>query len=77
MTVDERSEGIVALSRWRAILARSRNPRKRLDALLAEPQAAAVVPRVPALELYYLVRTVGLADAVDVLRLASPEQLQG
>jgi hypothetical protein len=59
------------------VLARSRNPRKRRDALLADPQAAALVPRIPIEELYYLVRGVGLADAVDVLRLASPEQLQG
>src|SRR4029453_10792684 len=47
---DERPEGVVALSRWRAVLARSRNPRKRVDLLLADPQAAAIVPRIPVEE---------------------------
>lgn len=70
-------DGVVALSRWRAVLARSRSPRKRLELLLAEPNAAAVVARVPIEDLYYLVKGVGLADAPDVLRLASPEQLVG
>jgi len=74
---DERSEGVVALSRWRAVLARSRNPRKRLEMVLADPQAAALVGGIPTEELYYLVRAVGLTDAIEVLRLASPEQIQG
>jgi hypothetical protein len=75
--VDERPEGVVALSRWRAVLARSRHPRKRLELVLADPQAVEIVPRIPIEDLYYLVRGVGLADAGDVLRLASPDQLQG
>jgi hypothetical protein len=74
---DERSEAVVPLSRWLALLARSRNPRKRLELLLAEPQAAALVPRIPVEDFYYLVRGVGLEDAVEALRLASPEQVQG
>ena len=74
---DERSEGVVALSRWRAVLARSRNPRKRLEMVLADPQASALVGGIPTEELYYLVRGVGLTDALEVLRLASPEQIQG
>jgi hypothetical protein len=74
---DDRSEGVVALSRWRAVLARSRNPRKRVDMLMADPQAAAIVPRIPVEELYYLVRGIGLEDATEVVRLALPEQIQG
>lgn len=74
---DERTEAVVPLSRWRALLARSRNPRKRLELLLAEPQAAALVPRIPVEDFYYLVRGVGLADALEALRLASAEQVQG
>jgi hypothetical protein len=74
---DDRSEGVVALSRWRAVLARSRNPRKRVELLLADPEAAAIVPRIPIEELYYLVRGIGLEDATDLVRLASPEQIQG
>lgn len=74
---DERSESVVALSRWRAVLARSRNPRKRLELVLGDPQAAALVAQIPTEELYYLVRGVGLPDAIEVLRLAAPEQIQG
>lgn len=74
--VEERPE-VVPLSRWRALLARSRHPRKRLEGLLADPQAAELVPRIPVEDFYYLVRGVGLADAVEALRLASAEQLQG
>ena len=77
MAVEERPEGVVALSRWRAVLARSRNPRKRLDLVLGDPHAAALVPRIPVEDFYYLVRGVGLEDTLDVLRLASAEQLQG
>jgi hypothetical protein len=77
VAADERSDGVVALSRWRAVLARSRNPRKRVDALLAEPNAAAIVPRIPVEDFYYLVRGIGLDDATELVRLASPEQVQG
>ena len=74
---DDRSDGVVALSRWRAVLARSRNPRKRLDLVMADPLASSLVPRIPVEEFYYLVRGVGLEDSIDALRLASVEQLQG
>jgi hypothetical protein len=74
---EDRPEGVVALSRWRAVLARSRNPRKRVELVLADPQAAALVQRIPIEEFYYLVHGVGLEDALEVLRLATPEQLQG
>ncbi len=77
MAADERSEGVIALSRWRAVLARSRNPRKRVDALLAEPHAPAIVPRIPVEDFYYLVRGIGLDDATELVRLASTEQVQG
>jgi hypothetical protein len=77
VATDERTEGVVPLSRWRAVLARSRNPRKRVEMLLADPQAAALVPRIAVEDLYYLVRGIGLEDATEVLQLASPEQVQG
>jgi hypothetical protein len=78
MTTDDRSSSdVVALSRWRALVARSRQPRKRLEALLGDPAAAAIVPQLDVEELYYLVRSVGPEDAIDLLRLASPEQIRG
>ena len=61
--MEERPDGVVALSRWRAVLARSRNPRKRLELVLGDPHAATLVPRIPVEDFYYLVRGVGLEDA--------------
>lgn len=77
MSEDRSGSDVVALSRWRALVARSRQPRKRLEALLGDPAAAAIVPRLGVEELYYLVRSVGPEDALDLLRLASPEQIRG
>ena len=74
---DDRTEAVVALSHWRAVLARSRNPRKRLDLVLEDAQAADIVPAIPIEEIYYLIRGVGLDDAGPVLQLMSGEQLQG
>ncbi|MCU1279039.1 MAG: hypothetical protein JWM53_2585 [bacterium] len=67
---------IIPLSRWRAALARARRGHKA-DALLSEPDAAQLVPRLPVQELYYAIKEVGLADAVDLLALATPAQVQG
>src|SRR5262245_41668786 len=67
---------IIPLSRWRASLARARR-QKRAEAILAEPDAERLVPRLPVQELYYAIKEVGLADAHDLVALASPDQLQG
>lgn len=77
MSEDRSGSDVVALSRWRALVARSRQPRKRLEALLGDPAAAAIVPQLGVEELYYLVRSVGPEDALELLRLASPEQIRG
>jgi uncharacterized protein DUF6178 len=77
MTVDHRSDGLVHSTRWRAMLARSQDPRSRLDLVAAHPHAAVLVPMIAVEDFYYLVRSVGLPDAHEVLGLASAEQLQG
>lgn len=69
-------EGVIPLSRWRAALARARRTRKA-DALLEEPDAAQLVPHLPVQELYYAIKEVGLADAQELVALATPEQIQG
>jgi hypothetical protein len=69
-------DAVIPLSRWRAALARARLHR-RADALIAEPDAARLVPRLPMQELYFAIQEVGLADAHELVALASPEQLQG
>jgi len=67
---------LIELSRFRAALARARKSH-RADAILAEPDAARLVPRLPVQELYYAIKEVGLADAQELVALASPEQIRG
>src|SRR6478735_4842743 len=69
-------DDIIPLSRWRAALARARRGRKA-DAILSEPDAEKLVPTLPVQELYYAIKEVGLADAGDLVALATPAQIQG
>jgi hypothetical protein len=68
--------GVIELSRFRAALARARRSH-RADAILAEKDAAQLVPKLPVQELYYAIQEVGLADAQELVALASPEQIRG
>jgi hypothetical protein len=67
---------VVPLSRWRALLARSRGAQKRVDAILADPAAPLAVRRLPAEDLFFLLRSVGLDDAGELLGYAAPAQLR-
>lgn len=75
-------DSIVPLSRWRAALARARvravreGPRGLIDELLSQPDVERFLPALPPQELYYAIREIGLADAHDLVALASPEQLR-
>jgi Family of unknown function (DUF6178) len=68
---DAASERAAALQRISALPARA-----RLDALLASRDATALVQAVPPEQLYATVAEVGLADATEVVQLASPAQFQ-
>lgn len=50
--------------------------RQRLAALLEPKDAGALVRALPAADLYLTVHDLGLADATDLVQLASPEQFQ-
>jgi hypothetical protein len=76
MPEDNQDQGIIPLSRFRAALARARRTR-RADAMLSEPGAEQLVPQLPIQELYYAIKEVGLADAEDLVALASPDQIRG
>jgi hypothetical protein len=77
MSGDEaQGNGIIPLSRFRAELARARRGR-RADEILASPDAAKLVPSLPVQELYYAIREVGLADAAELVALATPKQFRG
>ncbi|HWE26818.1 MAG TPA: DUF6178 family protein [Polyangia bacterium] len=69
-------DDIIQLSRWRAALARARRGRKA-DAIISEPDAAKLVPTLPVQELYYAIKEVGLADAAELVALATADQVQG
>jgi hypothetical protein len=51
-------------------------PRRRLDALIESPEARALVRSLPAEELYTTIQEVGLADATELVQLASPAQFR-
>lgn len=50
--------------------------RKRLDALVESPEAGALVRSLPAEDLYLTIQEVGLADATELVQLASPAQFR-
>ncbi len=68
---DVASERAAALQRIAGLPARA-----RLDALLASADARALVRALPAEQLYATVAEVGLADASELVQLASLEQFQ-
>lgn len=50
--------------------------REKLDLLLSAPDPAALVPALPAHELYLALLEIGPEDAAEVVSLASPEQFK-
>jgi hypothetical protein len=51
-------------------------PRERLEALISEADARALVRSLPPEQLYLDIQAVGLADTTDIVQLASPTQFQ-
>jgi len=50
--------------------------RRRLDLLLDQPDPRAIVRALPADDLFHAIQEAGLADASEVVQLASPEQFR-
>lgn len=67
---------IIPLSRFRALLARPRGAR-RIEELLSAADPAAAVAELSVPDVYSLVKEVGLEDSLDLIGLATPEQLRG
>src|SRR5215510_10325803 len=65
-----------SLERLRTALAGPRGYRK-IDALLSETDAAAAVAALSPGEVFELVHQVGFEDAIDLVHLATPEQIRG
>ncbi len=55
-------------------LARQTRIGDRVDELLSQPNARLAVRELPEQELYFAIRELGLQDALELLRLCSPEQ---
>ncbi len=54
----------------------ARTARKRVDLLISHPKCEALVPTLPAEDLYFTMKEVGLSDCVELVRLASAEQFR-
>jgi hypothetical protein len=65
-----------SLERLREALAGPRGYRK-IDALLSQDDAAAAVAALTPGEVFELVHQVGFEDAIDLVHLATPEQIRG
>jgi hypothetical protein len=50
--------------------------RRRIDLILDAPDPVALVGSLPAEEIYFTIQEVGLADAVELVQLASPDQFR-
>ncbi len=50
--------------------------KKRMDAIIESPDARALVRSLPAEDLYFTIRELGLADATELVQLSSPQQFQ-
>lgn len=77
MPREEREKALAPaeLARARAELAAAHGKR-RLDLILDARRPRALVRALPADELYFTIRDVGLADAVELVQLASPDQFK-
>jgi hypothetical protein len=75
MAKDDRSLAPAELRDARTALTAARG-RKRLDVILDARDPQALVRALPADELYFTIRDVGLADAAPIVQLASAEQFK-
>ncbi|HEY3446928.1 MAG TPA: DUF6178 family protein [Myxococcales bacterium] len=70
------TELALARAEIKRALAKATTASARLDALISHPKCEKLVPTLPAEDLYFTVKDVGLSDSVDLVRLASPEQFR-
>jgi hypothetical protein len=68
---------VVPLSRFAPGALASRRPARRLEAIFGSADPEAHVAALPIQDLYFLIQELGLADAHELVALATPEQVQG
>ncbi|MBI4508717.1 MAG: hypothetical protein HY698_03710 [Deltaproteobacteria bacterium] len=69
-------DSVIPLSRFSPAASRPRG-KKRLEAILSRQDPAGFVASMPVQDLYFLIKEVGIVDAVELLHLSTPEQVQG
>ena len=60
----------------KAALARAPNARARLDLMISAPHAELIVPTLPAEEVYFTVKELGMNDSLELIHLAGPDQFR-
>jgi hypothetical protein len=75
MAKEEKSLAPAELTQARMELAQARG-KKRVDVILAARDPQALVRALPADELYFTIREIGLGDSAVLAQLASPEQFK-
>src|SRR5690242_4815945 len=73
--MSQQNGGLPTLAVSRAMLATAPG-RRKLDLVLNQPDPAAFVRRLPAEDLYFAVKEIGLADCAELLSLATPAQFR-
>jgi len=66
---------IVPFSRWHALVARAKRL-SDIDAILAHPSALSLVQAMPAQDLFFAIKQVGISDCIELLGLCHPRQVQ-
>lgn len=69
------NDGLPSLAVSRAMLATAPGRQKR-DLIFEAPDPKAFVRRLPAEDLYFAIKEIGLHDSAEIVALASPEQFQ-
>lgn len=69
-------EMALARAEIKQALAQARTARQRLDLLIEHPRSAELLPTLPAEDLYFTVKEIGLSDSVELVRRSSPEQFR-
>src|SRR5215813_1482698 len=70
-------DDVILLSRFAPAAIAARSASRRVEALLSDRDPAARVAALPVQDLFHIIHELGLADAHELVELATPEQVQG
>ncbi len=73
---DKSRERALARAELTRALGKARSARERLDLLISSEDAEALLRALPAEELYFTIKELGLSDSREIVELASPAQFR-